>query len=86
MITSGQIRAARALLRWSSEELSSKSGIGSATIKRMEVMDGVPSGNVRTLLALKTALETAGVEFIGTPTDAPGVRLTLQNQGVNKAR
>ena len=47
----------------------------------MEVMDGVPSGNVRTLLALKTALETAGVEFVGTPTDSPGVRLTLQNQG-----
>ncbi len=74
-ITSAQIRAARALLRWSSQELSEASGIGTATIKRMEVMDGVPAGNVRTLYAIQIALEKAGVEFIGSPEDAPGVRL-----------
>ncbi len=74
-ITSAQIRAARALLRWSSQELSEASGIGTATIKRMEVMDGVPAGNVRTLYAIQVALEKAGVEFIGSPVDAPGVRL-----------
>lgn len=79
-ITSGQIRAARALLRWSSQELSDASGIGTATIKRMEVMEGVPSGNVRTLSAIQTALEKAGVEFIGNPMDAPGVRLRSKNQ------
>lgn len=38
-------------------------------------MDGVPSGQVRTLIAIKEALEAAGVEFIGTPDDRPGVRL-----------
>jgi len=38
-------------------------------------MDGVPSAQVRTLIAIKEALETAGVEFIGTPENAPGVRL-----------
>ncbi len=74
-ITSAQIRAARALLRWSSQELSEASGIGTATIKRMEVMEGVPSGNVRTLYAIQIALEKAGVEFIGSPEEAPGVRL-----------
>jgi hypothetical protein len=41
----------------------------------MEVMEGVPSGQVRTLLAIKEALEAAGIEFIGTPTENPGVRL-----------
>jgi hypothetical protein len=41
----------------------------------MEVMDGVPAGNVRTLYAIQVALEKAGVEFIGSPVDAPGVRL-----------
>jgi hypothetical protein len=41
----------------------------------MEVMEGVPSGQVRTLMAIKEALENAGVEFIGTPEDHPGVRL-----------
>ena len=41
----------------------------------MEVMEGVPSGQVRTIEALRAALEVAGVEFIGSPSDAPGVRL-----------
>jgi hypothetical protein len=55
--------------------LSHASGVGTATLQRMEVMEGVPSGQVRTLLAIKEALETAGVEFVGSPTDNPGVRL-----------
>jgi hypothetical protein len=41
----------------------------------MEVMEGVPSGQVRTLVAIKEALEAAGVEFIGDAEDNPGVRL-----------
>jgi hypothetical protein len=75
LITSGQIRAGRALLRWSSAQLSENSGVGTATIKRLEVMEGVPSGQVRTILAIKEALESAGVEFIGAPEQNPGVRL-----------
>ena len=75
MLSSAQIRAARALLRWSASDLSQASGVGTATLQRMEVMEGVPSGQVRTLLAIKEALEAAGVEFIGTPTENPGVRL-----------
>jgi len=75
LIASAQIRAARALLRWSAGDLSQASGVGTATLQRMEVMDGVPSGQVRTLLAIREALEAAGVEFIGSPTDNPGVRL-----------
>jgi hypothetical protein len=38
-------------------------------------MVGVPSGRVRTLLSIKEAFEAAGVEFVGTPGDQPGVRL-----------
>ena len=75
LLTSAQIRAARAFLRWSSQDLSSASGVGIATIKRMEVMDGVPAGNVKTLVAIQQALEGAGIEFIGSPDDSPGVRL-----------
>jgi hypothetical protein len=63
------------LLKWSATDLSQKSQVGTATIQRMEVMEGVPSGNVRTLSAIQVALEKAGVEFIGSPLDAPGVRL-----------
>ena len=75
MISSAQIRAARALLRWSAVDLSHASGVGTATLQRMEVMEGVPSCQVRTLLAIKEALESAGVEFVGSPTDDPGVTL-----------
>ncbi len=75
MLSSAQIRAARALLRWSASDLSQASGVGTATLQRMEVMEGVPSGQVRTLLAIKEALEEAGIEFVGTPTENPGVRL-----------
>jgi DNA-binding transcriptional regulator YiaG len=75
LLSSAQIRAARALLRWSASDLSQASGVGTATLQRMEVMEGVPSGQVRTLLAIKEALEAAGVEFVGMPTENPGVRL-----------
>lgn len=83
MLSSAQIRAARALLRWSASDLSQASGVGTATLQRMEVMEGVPSGQVRTLLAIKEALEAAGIEFIGIPTENPGVRLMIK---MRKAR
>ena len=69
------MRAASALLRWSAADLSERSSVGTATIQRMEVMDGVPAGNVKTLVAIQQALEDAGIEFIGNPDDGPGVRL-----------
>ena len=77
MISTEQIRAARALLRWTAQNLADMSGVGVATIRRIELMDGVPSGQVRTIEALRGALEGAGVEFIGSPSDRPGVRLKL---------
>jgi hypothetical protein len=75
MISTGQVRAARALLRWRAQDLADASGVGVATIRRMEVLDGVPSGQIRSLAAIQSALEAAGVEFLGTPDDGPGVRL-----------
>jgi len=75
LITSEQIRAGRALIKWSADELALSAGIGVATIRRFESVAGVPSGQLRVLELLKKALENAGVEFIGTPDDRPGVRL-----------
>ncbi len=75
MISTGQVRAARALLRWTAEDLANAAEVGVATIRRMEVLDGVPAGNVKTLVAIQQALEGAGIEFIGSPDDSPGVRL-----------
>ena len=56
-------------------DLAYSAGVGVATIKRLEALTGLPSANTKTLDALRRALEAAGVEFIGTPDDRPGVRL-----------
>ena len=75
MIASEQIRAARGALKWTISDLSVKSDVSVRTIKRIESLDGVPPSHTQTLQAIQQALEAAGIEFIGTPTDAPGVRL-----------
>ena len=74
MITSSQIKAARALLGLTVAELAKMAGIGFTTMVRLESADGVPSGNVRTLSSVKSAIENAGIEFIGTPESGAGVR------------
>ena len=79
MITSDQIRAGRALLRWSADDLAMAAKVGVATVRRFESVAGVPSGQVRIVESLRRALEDAGVEFIGSPDSGPGVRLIIQN-------
>ena len=74
MITSGQIKAARALIGLTVAELAKSAGIGFTTMVRLESADGIPSGTVRTLDAVQRALENAGVEFIGAPEEGAGVR------------
>jgi len=75
VITSEQIRAASQLIRITAVQLAKSSGVGVATIRRFELMTGVPSGNARLVESIQRALEEAGVEFVGTPDDRPGVRL-----------
>ena len=76
MISSDQIRAAKAILRWSGEELAQRAGVSLSTIRRVESSVGVPeTQNMKTLVSIKRALEECGVEFIGSPDNRPGVRL-----------
>ena len=63
------------MLKWSANDLADAAGIGIATVRRLEVMEGVPTGQTRILDSLKKALEKAGIEFVGTPDSQPGVRL-----------
>ena len=74
MITSDQIRAARALLRWSGKDLAEKTGLGFSTLMRLEVLDGVPSAQAKTLETIQSVFEKAGIEFIGSPENGAGVR------------
>ena len=74
MITGGQIRAARAFLRWSAEELAKRAQVGSQTVRRAEREDGVPNMLANNMEAVQRALEEAGIEF--TNGGKPGVRIT----------
>ena len=75
MIISQQIRAARALLRITVVDLANASGVCIATIKRIEAVNGIPPAHARTLDQISGALSDAGIEFVGTPDDRPGVRI-----------
>ncbi len=74
MLTSDQIRAARALLRWSARELAARAGVHITTVQRMERSNGPVNGTARSVFKLQAALETAGVEFLSS-NGGPGVRL-----------
>jgi hypothetical protein len=41
----------------------------------METHDGVPPSTTANLTAISEALENAGIEFIGSPEDRPGIRI-----------
>jgi transcriptional regulator with XRE-family HTH domain len=79
MITSAQLRGARALLGIDQRKLAELAGLSLPTIQRMEASDGLIRGNVDSLTKLVTALHAAGLELIaeGAPSlsGGRGVRL-----------
>jgi hypothetical protein len=77
-LTSAQIRAARALIRWRAEDLAEASAVGVATIRRAELADGQTAMTAANQIAVRRALEAAGVEFIDQNGGGPGVRLSKQ--------
>ena len=75
MITGAQLRAARGLLRWTAQELADAAQLGVATVRRAESVDGLSTITTANAAALRSALEQAGVEFIGENGGGAGVRL-----------
>ena len=76
MIELAQIRAARALLGWRQEDLSKASGVGTATVRRIESANSGTTSYVSTLSRIQASLEAAGVLFIDDDGSAGiGVRL-----------
>ena len=63
-LSSAQIRAARSLIRWSAEDLARRSSLSVATIRRAELVEDETSMTTANDLAVRRALEAAGVEFI----------------------
>ena len=75
VITGTQIRAARSALGWSGSDLARIAGISLRTVTKIEVQGGLPDARISTIVKLKLCFETAGIEFIGTPEDGPGIRI-----------
>lgn len=75
MVTGSQIRAGRSALQWSADKLAAEAGVVSKTIRRLESAPEVPQTTTGTLAKIQAALESAGIEFIGTPQDGRGIRM-----------
>ncbi|WP_353476768.1 helix-turn-helix domain-containing protein (plasmid) [Salipiger sp. H15] len=87
MITSAQMRAARALLGISQQTLAELSGLSVPTIQRMESGTGNVRGVVDSLVKVVDALNLAGVELIGegmtSSAGGRGVRLKSPRLHIN---
>jgi transcriptional regulator with XRE-family HTH domain len=82
-ISTRQIKAARALLAWSQEELAKRSGVSYPTIARLEADDGQLGGRSDTGDKITNALICAGVIFVAENGDGPGVRLRKRHEDRN---
>lgn len=69
MVTVEQIKAARALLDWTQDDLANAASLSKPSINTLERRIANPK--METLVAIQKALEKAGVEF----TEGPGVKL-----------
>jgi hypothetical protein len=79
-LTGPQIRAGRALIRWSAEDLARSSLVGLTTIRRAELNEAETSLTSANDLAIRRALEAARIEFIEENGGGPGVRLRKPEQ------
>lgn len=78
MLTAAQIRAGRALLEWTQPELARQAGLSLPTIRRMESALGPGRSSAANVDAVKRALESGGVEFIGASDDGKGAGVRLR--------
>ncbi|WP_246672547.1 helix-turn-helix transcriptional regulator [Mesorhizobium sp. B3-1-6] len=71
-----QCRMARAALGWGVRELAEAAKVATQTITRLEQGDRLKP---KTLQAVRTAFEAAGIEFIAENGGGPGVRLARRD-------
>ena len=74
-VTVSQLRMARAALNWTLSDLAEASSVSSRTIRRIESENGLERATLANLKLIRETLEAAGIEFIGTAEEGPGVRL-----------
>ena len=83
MITSFQMRAARALVGIDQKRLAELAGVSLPTVQRMEASDGNVRGVVDSLIKVVDALNRAGVDLIGEDarSDSGGRGVRLKQPG-----
>jgi transcriptional regulator with XRE-family HTH domain len=74
VIDASQVKAARALIGMTQEELAKAAGLSGQTVKRMESV-GTERSSAGNVLLVQKALEAAGVQFIPENGGGAGVRL-----------
>lgn len=86
MITSAQMRAARALLGIDQKALAEMAGVSVPTIQRMEASAGNVRGVVDTLMKVIEAFDRAGIELIaeGAPSLGAGRGVRLKEPAETK--
>jgi transcriptional regulator with XRE-family HTH domain len=72
MISSGQLKAARALLGLDQREFAALCEVSLPTIQRMEASTGTVRGTIDSLVKIIDALDRAGVELIGEAASSRG--------------
>jgi len=83
ILTSKQIRMARACLSWSVAALAEKSLVSVSTVKRLETETGFSKATKSNITAVQKTFEAEGVEFIGLQDEGPGVRLWPRKRADN---
>ena len=80
MMSSGQLKAARALLGLDQRQLAKLSKLSVPTIQRMEASETMVRGNVDSLVKLIAAFDAAGIEMIdeGAVSNAQGRGVRLK--------
>ena len=62
--TAEQLRAARAYLGWTQQELAERAGVSTPTVKRLERMSGPLKVRLETVQALHNTFREAGLDFV----------------------
>lgn len=83
MVTPREVRAARALLGWTRQQLADRAVVSLNSVIRLE--QGVVDSRSSTINAIRAALEAAGVEFLSVRGDAEGVRLRVRRHAAQGA-
>lgn len=63
------------MLGWSAKTLADHSGLSLRTVQNLESSSGFDPNRRSSFLAVKAALESAGIEFIGNAEEGPGIRI-----------